>query len=128
MLRCQPKANVDNGKATVIASAILGFCLLAHTGYTVFHDRSTAEANRQDQERIAKAEKEATTKAKSKGAWERATKDLDSELGSWVNAEQRPEKGRFFFTRWAWVKAYANSDIIWDNLKAVTVKGRIDPF
>jgi hypothetical protein len=104
---------VDNGKATVIASAILGFCLLAHTGYTVLHNRSTAEANGQDQQRIAKAEKEVTTKAKSKGAWERATKDLDSELGSWINDPQRTEKGRYVILRWAWVKAYVNSDITW---------------
>jgi hypothetical protein len=76
---------VDNGKATVIASAILGFCLLAHTGYTVLHDHSIAESERQGQERIAKVEKESVTKAKAKAAWERAIRDLDSELGAWIN-------------------------------------------
>jgi hypothetical protein len=114
---------VDQGRAVVIASAILGVCLLTHTGYTLVHDRSVAEAERLQRERIAQVEKEAATKTKAKGAWERATKSLDSELGSWVNEQGKSEKGKYVLLRWVWVKAYQHSDVAWKDSNNVTVKG-----
>lgn len=116
---------MDQGKAVVIASTILGVCLLAHTGYTILHDREVAGADRQEKERIALVEKETVTKTKAKAAWERAIKNLDSELGSWINEQVKGQKGRYIFLRWAWVKSYANSDIAWSDPKTVTVKGII---
>ena len=116
---------MEQAKAIVIASAILGVCLLTQTGYTILHDHSVAEEQHQDRERAANLEKETLTKAKTKGAWERATKDLDSELGAWINEQDKAKKGGYVFIRWAWVKAFANSDITWNDPKTVTAKGII---
>jgi hypothetical protein len=116
---------MDQPKATVLASAVLGACLLTHTGYTLVHDRSVAETERLQREHIAQVEKEVATKAKTKGAWERATKSLDSELGSWVNEHGKSEKGKYVFLRWVWVKAYQHSDVAWKGSNNLTAKGII---
>lgn len=114
---------MDQAKAIVIASVVLGACLLTHTGYALVHDRSLAKAERLQRVRIAKLENEAATKAKAKGAWDRATKGLDSDLEWWINEQGKSEKAKRVFLQWAWVKSYQYSDVTWKDPNNVTVKG-----
>jgi len=114
---------VDQAEAIVIASIALGACLLTNTGYTLVHDRSLAESERVQRERTIQAEKEAATKAKARGAWERATKDLDTALGSWINEQGKATRTKYVFLRWAWVRSYQHAGITWTNPSNVTVKG-----
>jgi glycine/D-amino acid oxidase-like deaminating enzyme len=50
---------MQQSKAIIIGSAIIGACILAYLGYTISRDRAVAEAERQEQEQQHLAQQQA---------------------------------------------------------------------
>lgn len=112
-------------KAIIIGSAIIGACVLANLGYTISRDRAVAEAARREQEQQVKAAAENYKRVQSKEAWKEALKFIDVDFRKWLETQVKSDKNHRVIVRWAWTKAFALSDIQWDDERHITVHGII---
>jgi hypothetical protein len=114
---------MNQSKAIIIAAIVIGGCLLTHLGYTVYHDRSVAEAARQENAKRLKAVAEDEKRIQSKQVWKEALKFIDVDFDKWLTKETKVDKNHILVIRWAWVKAFDLSDIEWHDAGNVMVHG-----
>jgi hypothetical protein len=122
---------MNTSKAIIVASLVLGACVLVPTGYVFFHDRSVAETQRLEKERTAKAEADFITKTRAKAAWDQSIPYLATLIAIWVNRnlgdneqfQKAFAEKKYRCIHSLSVKSYAYSDVVWNDPKTVTVKG-----
>ena len=120
-LRTNRGITMNPSKAIIVAAIVIGACVLTHLGYTVYHDRSVAEAARQENEKRLKAIAENDRKIQSKEVWKKALKFIDVDFDKWLTKEVKADN--ILIIRWAWVKAFDLADIEWHDASNVTVHG-----
>ncbi len=114
---------MNQSKAIIVAAIVIGASVLTHLGYTVYHDRSVAEAARQENAKRLKAIAENDRKIQSKEVWKKALKFIDVDFDKWLTKETKVDKNHILIIRWAWVKAFDLADIEWHDASNVTVHG-----
>jgi hypothetical protein len=120
---------MTTGRAIIVGSIVLGACVLVPTAYLIVHNRSVAKEQRQEREQAAKAAADLVSRARAKAAWDESVKFLETGIEIFINRKagtmnsKAVDAKKYRCLHSMRVKSYANSDVIWNDPKTVTVTG-----
>lgn len=119
----ESRLTMQTPKAILTAAFIIGGSVLAHLGYTVRRDQTTALAARLEQERQAKAAAENYKRVQSKEVWKLCLKSMDWKFHNWIDNQIPHPKYSYLFLPWMFLKGFDLSDVAWKDDHHITVRG-----
>jgi hypothetical protein len=99
--------------------------MLAQLGYSIYHDHATQQQILLDQQIETRKFQSQQRKIQAKASWDSAIRNIDSDLGSWIENHIKDRGSRSVHIEWAWVKTYENRDVEWRDERHLLVSGFI---